>query len=575
MSKSTRSKENSMVSQDLLEELEASCGSITKQAGGTLIQGAERPWAYAASAALTGKGAAKIRALAKLTSGSMSIGVLSKSGTEFLMEYSIPITNDFVPLELAVPDVERSGHLILRTHADASAQPRLELKSLTLETLNTSIAAGSKVDPIVENLWPLETSVYNIPAMRRWTRSELQKYMTADSWKDNLILNKYEFATGASKLESFPWRFSVPFVLCNARCEFCSAWLVKGKPMPVDLIDRLAVVLPYLAEIDLVGWGEPLIHPEFGHILDQLRKRADRRARIALTTNGVHLEKWVDRLVEAGVKDYAISIHAATAATHEDLMGLPPGSFAEVLQGVRALISKRGAFPRLTVGLVFIVTKQNLAEIPEFIGLAERLGVDSVFIRTLKSRSVDEQRQDGLDYHRLPPYLHSDFEFLRARASEAIRNAKVKIEVSPETWDTKVFPAEVEAEILKQPLTPREVRRASKSFHRTPPPDTPESPLGEMRADADEWVHEQLENPYNRSAPLLCPSPYTALYINGFDRAVSPCCYMITVPGYEGSYLRKGASFDQVWNSPAMIGLRKSLNQGPLKQPCLKCAFYW
>jgi Iron-sulfur cluster-binding domain len=65
------------------------------------------------------------------------------------------------------------------------------------------------------------------------------------------------------------------------------------------------------------------------------------------------------------------------------------------------------------------------------------------------------------------------------------------------------------------------------------------------------------------------------LYINGFDRAVSPCCYMITVPGYEGSYLRKGASFDQVWNSPAMIGLRKSLNQGPLKQPCLKCAFYW
>src|SRR6266446_4362328 len=138
--------------------------------------------------------------------------------------------------------------------------------------------------------------------------------MSGDPWKDNLVLNKYELATGATKLESFPWRFSVPFVLCNARCEFCSAWLVQGKPMPIDLIDRLEVVLPYLAEIDLVGWGEPLIHPEFGHILDQLRKRADRRARIALTTNGVHLAKWVDRLAEAGVKDYAISIHAARAA---------------------------------------------------------------------------------------------------------------------------------------------------------------------------------------------------------------------------------------------------------------------
>jgi MoaA/NifB/PqqE/SkfB family radical SAM enzyme len=226
--------------------------------------------------------------------------------------------------------------------------------------------------------------------------------------------------------------------------------------------------------------------------------------------------------------------------------------------------------------MVFIVTRQNLGEIPEFIDLAEELGVDSIFIRTLKSRTAEEQSKDGLDYHRLPPYLHPDFATLRDRAVEAIRKAKIHIDASPATWDTKIFPTNIEAEILVQPLTPREVRRASKSFHRTPIPDGPGLPVGEKLGYArGEIVHDELENPYGRAAPMLCPSPYTALYINGFDRMVTPCCYMQTVPGYQRSYLRQGASFDDIWNSPAMVGLRESLSRGPLKQPCLKCSFYW
>jgi hypothetical protein len=90
-----------------------------------------------------------------------------------------------------------------------------------------------------------------------------------------------------------------------------------------------------------------------------------------------------------------------------------------------------------------------------------------------------------------------------------------------------------------------------------------------------EVIHEPLENPFGRAPPMFCPSPYTALYLNGFDREMSPCCYMTRVPGYESSYLRRGASFNDVWNSPAMMALRKSLNEGPMMQPCLKCPFYW
>jgi MoaA/NifB/PqqE/SkfB family radical SAM enzyme len=334
-------------------------------------------------------------------------------------------------------------------------------------------------------------------------------------------------------------------------------------------------MLSYLAHIDMVGWGEPLIHPEFGQVLDKLKTRTDRRARISLTTNGLHLEKWVDRLIEANVRHFAISIHAASPGTHEDLMGLPRGSFEKVLEGVRKLVAARGHVPKLLVSFVFIVTRQNLAEIPEFVQLAETLGVDTVFIRTLKARTAEEQKNDGLDYHRLPPYLHPQFESLRARAAEAIAAATIQIEAFPESWSTPVFPPELEPQILMAPLTPREVRMRSKSLRRGHAVDSEDLPVGEPLEDSRPELHEHMENPYNRMSPMWCPSPYTAFYINGFDRHVNPCCYMTSIPGHQKTYLRKNATFDDVWNSPAMVALRRSLNEGPLKQPCLKCAFYW
>jgi pyruvate-formate lyase-activating enzyme len=567
--------------------------SVSRRSGLVQIDGMAQSWAYAASAPLDASGETTVTARVKLRSGTMSVGVLSKDRSAFVMEHAIPRTNDFIDVSIPLDEADTCSDLVFRTYDKAHEAPVLELASLVLRQRAENSAAVQSdatfpIDPIVENLWPLEMAIFNINDMRQWSRADLYKHLAGDVWRDNLILNKYEFAHGISRLESYPWRFSVPFVLCNARCEFCSAWLVQGQPMPVDLLDRLDVVLPYLAQIDMVGWGEPLIHPQFGEILAKLRDRADRRARIALTTNGVHLKKWASRLIEANVREIAVSIHAATPETHEDLMGLPRGSLAAVLEGIRSVTARKSADAGITFGLVFIVTRQNIGEIPAFIALARELNVDSIFIRTLKSRTLQEQRLDGLDYHRLPPYLHPDFESLRRRAVDAIAGSSIPVQAAPETWSTKIFPADVEAAILAEPLTPREVRRASKELRREPTPDNEALPIGRPLTAENpypfysdhykiepESADDLLENPYNRAPPLFCPSPYTALYVNGFDRMVTPCCYMTRVPGYQFSFLRKGASFDDVWNSPAMVDLRRSLNEGPLKLPCRKCAFYW
>ena len=458
--------------------------------------------------------------------------------------------------------------------AERPADPEIALRTGTHEPAETAlmepaVPAGARdeemFDPIVDGMYPLSLPEFALSRMKHWSEDDLKAQLTGDRLRDNVILNKYEFATGATVLKSFPWRLSVPFILCNARCDFCSAWLVRSDPLPLEFIQSLIPVFRHCYEIDMVGWGEPLIHPEIEKIIEIIHAEVDPRARISLTTNGVKLLDWADRLLEAHVKHFAISMHAARADTHDDIMGMGLAAFDKVCAGIRYLASRKPFFNGIKIGAVFIVTQQNIAQVADFIRLGEDMGLDQIFFRTLKP--LDEL-PEGLDYHRLPPYLHPDFEALRAAAVAAIAQSHLHIDATPETWATTVLPKAAEA----TPLTPREnrlhlVRKIARVEGRT------DLPVGEFDpAEAEVPING---NPYGRTPPLRCPSPYTAFYINGFDRAVSPCCYMTKVPRHHVIYYREGLQFDDVWNAPAMVGLRASLHGGPLMDPCLKCPFYW
>jgi MoaA/NifB/PqqE/SkfB family radical SAM enzyme len=301
------------------------------------------------------------------------------------------------------------------------------------------------VDERVERLWwPLALPEFAVDTLRGWSEATVRAHQTGDRVRDNLVRNKWEFAHGRTVLESFPWRLSVPFVLCNAQCEFCAAWQIKGHAPRGDLMQALVPVLRHCLEVDLVGWGEPLIHPQFAEILATIQREADPQARLAFTTNGTRLDEWVDRLLEARVTNFAISIHAACAETHRDLMGLGPGEFERVLAGTRKLAERRRPFPETFIATVFVVTRQNLAEVPAFLALSEQLGVDGVHLRTLMP--MDAPRP-GLDYHRLPPYRHPEFEALRAAALAAVARSPLTVRCEPDTWGRPVFAPEFEARL--------------------------------------------------------------------------------------------------------------------------------
>ncbi len=361
-------------------------------------------------------------------------------------------------------------------------------------------------------------------------------------------------------LQSYPWRLSVPFVLCNAQCEFCAAWSIKGNISLDDLITSLIPVIRHCYQLDLVGWGEPLIHPQFATILEILKREADPRARLALTTNGTRLDEWTDRLLAANVMSYAISIHAATSATHQDLMGFGPADFDRVVAAVGKLIARKREFPNISVELVLVVTQQNLSEIAAFIAMAEYLGADQVNLRTLMPMAAPREE---LDYHRLPPYRHPQFQLLREVAITAISHARLPVKGDPASWSHPLFAPESEAQLQSLPLRPRQDASiiAPSRF------DWDTLGAGEASRQPEPCVLGA--NLYDRHAPLYCPSPSTAFYVNGTDRRVIPCSTCTRCPATNHPFqavdaLRGGVEF-------AGDGrVRRSLNKAA-DAGCLKC----
>lgn len=165
---------------------------------------------------------------------------------------------------------------------------------------------------------------------------------------------------------------------CNFRCLYCmpegpvGATAADGLMNAGELyaIAELFVRRLGITKIRLTG-GEPLVRHDFGKILDLL---ASLQVQLALTTNGVLLDKYFDRLQEAKVKDINISIDSLDRQkfreiTRRDL-------YPKVWENIQESI-KRGFTVKLNA---VIMRGLNDNEIPDLVALSHYYPVEVRFI---------------------------------------------------------------------------------------------------------------------------------------------------------------------------------------------------
>lgn len=419
-------------------------------------------------------------------------------------------------------------------------------------------------------------------AVRRLRKQDILTEFASDPWSRNYFLNWWEFSHGETALSSYPWNVTIPVAdVCNARCTFCTSWLEGTRVLELAELPQFAEVLPYARLLGIAGHGEPLAHPHCDELFEQMASYLDPRCQSYIITNGVFLKKRKRALERLHVRRYNISLNAASAPTHDTVMGLGPEAFADVIASIENLIEERDrsfgsagdAGGSYHVNISFVINRDNVHELADFVRLGNRLRVDNIYLRTLSNVSSPSI---GLNYHLLPPYLHPEFERHAQAARRAIAESRAVIITDVASWSAPVL-SEGFAELVqirppatvdrKDALRDRSVRESYARFYDSM------TGAGQPLAEAGNLVDtfEDGTDPFHRQTPYACHFVYHDFIINDFNLRLIPCCYMSSVPGFEVVRFDGSRPFMECWNSPAFVTLRQRLQQGPLYGACKKC----
>ena len=190
---------------------------------------------------------------------------------------------------------------------------------------------------------------------------------------------------------------------CNLACRHC--WIGPRfdgtgdnyPTLPVELFEtaiREAKPLG-LTGVKLTG-GEPLLHPNFTHLLEIVRRE---ELMLTIETNGLLCTPEVAAEIAKSPKRFvSVSIDGTDAATHEWVRGVA-GSFEATRQAVRNLAAA-GISPQI----IFSVMRGNVGQVDSIVEMAEELGASSIKFNVVQPTARGEkmhENQETLDISEL------------------------------------------------------------------------------------------------------------------------------------------------------------------------------
>jgi radical SAM protein with 4Fe4S-binding SPASM domain len=186
----------------------------------------------------------------------------------------------------------------------------------------------------------------------------------------------HAFISGPRTGKPFKLKFESSAV-CNLKCIMCP--LTKGLNrekgfLKFENFKKVydEVKAPY---INLTGLGEPLLNPDIFNIIKYARKNG---SIVKLDTNATLLDNVnIQKIIEADPNFISVSIDGISKKSYESIrIG---ANFEKVIENLKNLIKYRNSMKSKTqIHLFFVLQKNNIKDLPEFIKFGDSLGVDAI-----------------------------------------------------------------------------------------------------------------------------------------------------------------------------------------------------
>ncbi|MFH1239733.1 MAG: radical SAM protein [Candidatus Diapherotrites archaeon] len=230
---------------------------------------------------------------------------------------------------------------------------------------------------------------------RSWKRFVFTPYFGIRKFLNaGLLFAQYLFFR-PSKVIGYPLKLSFdPSSICMLKCPLCPTGQQKnGRTLGKMDFEKYKKIVdetaPYLYEIDLNNWGEPLLNENIAKMVEYAHKK---RIKTSINTNlNVKLsEKQVGELINAGLDQLYVSMDGITQKTYEKYR--KKGDLKTVMDNIKRFSKKKTELGVQNPFIVwqFLIMKHNEHELPELKRVKEELGVNKLVKGSLRSDMGDE-----------------------------------------------------------------------------------------------------------------------------------------------------------------------------------------
>ena len=178
---------------------------------------------------------------------------------------------------------------------------------------------------------------------------------------------------------------------CSFRCVYCMpeaglSFVPRSEVLTFDEITRLVGIFAQLGvtHVRLTG-GEPLLRKGLPDLVRRIAA-VPGIADLALSTNGVALDRLAAPLAQAGLRRVNVSLDSLDAARFERLTRTPAGTHARVLAGLEAALAAGLAPVKLNA---VVLRGENDGELAELVRFAAERGFTLRFIEHMPVEPVE------------------------------------------------------------------------------------------------------------------------------------------------------------------------------------------
>jgi radical SAM protein with 4Fe4S-binding SPASM domain len=316
---------------------------------------------------------------------------------------------------------------------------------------------------------------------------------------------------------------------CPFSCVMCDFHDTKPQEISPDLLDKITPFFKYLDTLCIHGNGEPLLSKNLDFYI---ASAVENNFRLGMNTTGMLLNHaMTDKLLEARL-DIWFSIHAGRSETYRKIMG---GDLDRVMGNIAYLTERDSAAgsSKNSLGLSYIVFKENIDEIEDFLILTNKAGIKRVRFQEL----IPKPNIVRGEIREKSGFTFNYFEQYNSRILKQFVEKLPRIRELARELNIEVFSAFIE--------------------HKA----------GKLRSIKDKINLRSR----NKIFPLLkkkgnCLAPWAGEAFIEQDGRVTLCCssdYVLGNLNHE--------SFDEIWNSDKMIAIRKEFQKGNFPRICGYC----